>query len=119
MVDQVRIALTPANRLPTALGCVLGGFVPVASYFVAHAEIAYSYHGAAMLSLVLGGLVFSAKTVWQWGRAAFADSWKASGLVLLLEGIMTLSSTQWLGIAALVLLAAVNAIATGVTLSRS
>jgi hypothetical protein len=119
VVEQVRIALTPANRLPTALGCLLGGFVPVASYVVAHNEIAYSWHGWAMLALVVGGLVFSAKTVWQWGNAAFGDPWKATGLVLLLEGIMTLSAIEWLGATALGLLAAINAIATGVTLSRS
>ena len=73
-----------------------------------------------MLILVLGGLLFSAKTVWQWAHQAFAnDAWKATGFVVLLEGVMTLSQIPALAIAALVLLTAINGIATGVVLSKS
>lgn len=119
VVSQVRVALSRQHALPTTIGAVLGGFVPVATYAVAHREIAASTHGYAMLALVMGGLLFSAKTVWQWGRAAFSDPWKATGFVLLLEGVMTLSGQQSVAIAALIVLTSINAIATGVTLSRS
>lgn len=118
VVDQVRIAISRQHLLSTVLGGVLGGFVPIATYAVAHREIAASAHGYAMLALVMGGLLFSAKTVWQWGRLAFNDPWKATGFVLLLEGVMTLSGQQSVAIAALIVLTSINAIATGVTLSR-
>jgi hypothetical protein len=70
-------------------------------------------------ALVAGGLVYSAKTVWQWGRLAFACPWKATGFVLLLEGVMVLSRIEWLSVAALVYLVGINAIATGCLLARS
>lgn len=119
VVEQVRTAFHRKNALATSIGLVFGGFVPVATYYVSHHEVAASAHGYAMLALVIGGLVFSAKTVWQWARAAFADPWKATGFVVLLEGVMTLSGQGALAVAALTLLTAVNAIATGVTLSRA
>lgn len=119
VVAQVRAALHPRARLATLLGCILGGFVPLASYVVAHGEIDATVPLYAQVStlLVLGGLLFSAKTVYTWARAAFDSPAKALGFVVLVEGCLTLSRTHWLGLAALALLVAVNGVATGVTLS--
>jgi uncharacterized membrane protein len=100
--------------LATLVGCVLGGFVPLASYVLAHLPSP----STALWGLVVGGLLFSAKTVWQWGLLAFADPWKASGFVLLIEGVMVLSPVPWLAVTALALLVAINAIATGCTLAQ-
>jgi VIT1/CCC1 family predicted Fe2+/Mn2+ transporter len=121
VVEQVRLALRPKARLATLLGTMLGGFVPLASYVVAHHEIdpadPLTSHSLVCLFLVLGGLAYSAKTVWQWGRIAFQNAFKALGFVVLLEGVMVTSHILWLSIAALVYLMAINGIATGCTLS--
>jgi len=119
VIDQIRTATKAENRLASVAGAIMGGFVPIATFLISHNEVALSVHGIGMLLLVIGGLVFSAKTVWQWANMAFAsDAWKATGFVILLEGVMTLSGITGLSIAALVLLTAVNGIATGVILSQ-
>ena len=69
------------------------------------------------LYLVLGGLAYSAKTVWQWGTVAFQNAFKAFGFVVLLEGVMVTSHILWLSITALVYLMAINGIATGCNLT--
>jgi VIT1/CCC1 family predicted Fe2+/Mn2+ transporter len=118
-VQQVRIALRPRNRLATLLGFTLGGFVPLASFFVAHYELTAATHlyMQPSLYLVLGGLAYSAKTVWQWGKIAFQNAFKAAGFVVLLEGVMVSSHIAWLSIAALVYLMGINGVATGCNLT--
>lgn len=115
VVEQVRTALKDKNRLATVIGFLIGGFPPVASFFVAHVApsgippwMLYASYG-----LVLGGLIFSAKTVWQWCRLAFLCPYKATGFVILAEGVMVTHIIEWLSIASLVYLAAINGVATG------
>jgi hypothetical protein len=98
---------------------LLGGFVPLASFFVAHFELSAitPLYTQRALYLVLGGLAYSAKTVWQWGTLAFQNGFKAFGFVVLLEGVMVTSHILWLSIAALVYLMAINGIATGCNLT--
>lgn len=72
-----------------------------------------------LLLMVVGGLVFSAKTVYEWTRTAFHCRYKAVGFVVLLEGVMVLASSQWLTIAALVYLIVINGIGTGVRLGKA
>lgn len=119
VVDQVRVALRPKNRLAALLGAILGGFVPIASYVLAHHEIAPGTAWALQPApwLVAGGLVYSAKTVFDWARAAFALRAKALGFVVLLEGVMTGSATRALALAALVILVGINAVSAGCQLS--
>lgn len=119
VVDQVRHSLRPTNRLPTALGFLLGGFVPIASFVVAHYELDRGTPLYLQLAsyLVLGGLLYSAKTVYEWGSRAFMNAWKAVGFVVLVEGVMVTSSVPWLGYAALAYLVCINGIATGCTLA--
>lgn len=120
LVEQVRVAFAGENRLALMFGAVFGGFIPVASFYVVHNEVNWEMHGIAMLVIALGALAFSAKTVWQWGNEAFKkDAWKAGGFVLLLEGVMTLSQLLWLGYTALGILTFINAVATGVTVSKT
>lgn len=121
VVKQIREAFTRRNSLGTTIGLLLGGFVPVGSFVLCHHELpriegAWAWRTIALL--VVGGLVFSAKTVWQWSAAAFQDRWKATGFVLLVEGTMVWSHTPWLSYAALGVLVGINGVATGVTLSR-
>jgi hypothetical protein len=119
VVEQVRQAFRPANRLATFVGFLLGGFVPLATYVVAHYEHDLSRPLYAQLTtlLVFGGLFYSARTVFAWGNLAFRAPIKAIGFVVLIEGVMVSSATPWLRVAALAYLVMINGIATGVTLS--
>lgn len=119
VVEQVTLALRPRARLATLMGFLLGGFVPLASYVVAHYEIDYSaplYTQVAVL-LVLGGLVYSARTVYEWGKLAFQSPGKAVGFVVLAEGVMITGHTPWLALSALGYLISINGIATGCNLA--
>jgi len=127
IVRQVRIACDPRHRLAVAIGAVLGAIVPLSVYVVAHTDLdvagalASGHLDAARypaLALVLGGLAYSATTVYQWGRLALGPWYKALGFAVLTEGVMTLSHQTWLAVIALVTLCGINAIATGVTLVR-
>jgi hypothetical protein len=62
------------------------------------------------------GLAYSALTVFDWARVAFRHPVKALGFCGLLEGVMTFSGTQRLGITALTMLIVINGIATGCNL---
>ncbi len=119
VVGQVRAAFAPGARLATAIGAVLGGFVPISTWQVTHHELsaAAPLWQQPLTLLVLGGLLYSATTVFAWGKLAFRSPVKAAGFVVLLEGVLVGSQTPWLSAAALVVLAGVNAIATGATLS--
>lgn len=119
IVSQVRAAFAPGARLAATIGLVFGGSIPIESFHVVHHELPLA-EGAlwwALLGLVAGGLVFSAKTVWQWAMMAFGDPWKATGFVVLQEGVLLLSSTSWLAYGALALLVGVNAVAAACRLS--
>lgn len=119
VVDQVVLALRPGNRLATLLGCILGGVVPIATDVETHLDLDASrplYEQVATF-LVIGGLVFSGKTVFAWAGRAFRDDWKAAGFVLLLEGVMITSNVAVLPLALLRTLVAINGIATGCILS--
>jgi len=119
VVESVRKSLKKENRLATSIGAVLGGFVPASCFVLAHLEIAKEFWYDPKTALVIGGLVFSAKTVYQWGKMAFRDGSKALGFVLLIEGVMIFSGTTWLAHLALALLVGINAVATGAILSDS
>ena len=124
VVDQVRVAFQAGNRLPTAAGFLLGGFVPVATYLSAHYQWvagATTWASFAQLAtlLVVGGLVFSAITVYTWARLAFTVPAKALGFCVLVEGVMTFSTMPALSVAALVYLVLINGIATGTHLAMS
>jgi hypothetical protein len=117
VVEQVRIALRPEFRLATFVGVLLGAIVPLVTFAVAHSELD-PWCADPLWLLVLGGLLFSARTVYVWGCLALGSPVKAAGFTVLIEGAMVLSSQEWLSITALVYLCGINAIATGVTLAR-
>jgi len=109
--------LYTATRSPVALivGLLLGGFVPCMSYHFVHNELDHSIPLLSQIQLyiALGGLIFSAKSVFQWARMAFNDTVKASGFVLLAEGVMTTAKVEYISVTALVFLVIINAVATG------
>jgi hypothetical protein len=110
ILDQISLATRPVNRIAFLIGSILGAFVPLATYTVAHYEVADSN---LKWALVAGGLIYSAITVVQWGRIAFGMWAKSIGFVLLVEGTAVFSSTLALSIAAVTILASINAISTG------
>jgi hypothetical protein len=116
VVAQVRRAFASGNRLAAVVGFLLGGFVPLAVYVVAHSESgAFTGHERAW-TLIAGGLIYSAKTVFEWARLAFTSAFKSVGFVLLLEGVMVTSTTRWLALVALGYLIAINGVATACAL---
>lgn len=108
---------TTARKHPGAavLGLLLGGGVPLAIYFYAH-ELGGNWRDPRA-AIVIGGLLFSAKTVWQWGREAFDCPYKATGYVILMEGVMVTSRNELLSRLALAFLIGINAIATACTIA--
>lgn len=113
VVKQAKIAFQRRNRIATTMGFILGGFVPIASYVLAHVEAPTQ---PMVWILVTGGLIFSAKTVFDWARIALRHPAKALGFVVLTEGIMTFAHTLPLSLAGLAMLVAINGIATGCNL---
>ena len=116
VVTQLKCAIR--NPQAALLGAVIGGMIPWFARTLAHEEIPSAWSNGnhvlvgAMVAVVLGCAVFSALTVYKFGRAAFGDPRKALGFVLALEGVMLVSrgATSTM---ALVLLIAINALANG------
>ena len=113
VIDQIALATKRRNLLATAAGAVLGGFVPFASYTIAHHEVSTN---PAMWTLVVGGLAYSALTVFDWAKIAFKNPVKAVGFVVLLEGVMTFAESPVISYGALGILVCINALATGASL---
>jgi hypothetical protein len=113
IISQIEIAAR--NPLPAVIGALIGALVPSATFMVGHYELVSWTEPKSLI--VLGGLVFSALTVFRWGRLAFGSAAKALGFVILAEGVMTFCSTAWLSIVALGYLVLINAIATGCTIA--
>lgn len=113
VIDQTRIAFS-TSAIGTVVGIILGASIPLTTYMLAHYEMKEFW--SVFTFLVIGGLIFSAKNVFQWGKAAFRDAWKAFGFVALVEGTMVFSKIEWLGYLGLGILIAINAIASGANL---
>jgi hypothetical protein len=112
VVSQIYTAFR--HPVPLLVGGLLGGLVPTGTYTIGHGELTdpVSLQGA----MVLGGLGFSAITVYLWGRQAFGSRVKAACFVLLIELMMSFSHTAWLSAVALSFLIGINAVANGCNL---
>ncbi len=106
---SVTTAFQRKNRRAAIWGFAVGGWAPIASYYIAHTEIKGDYYQPLSL-LVLGALLFSVITVFEWCKAAVNSAIKAAGFVVLLEGVMVFSKIEWLGVSALALLILTNGI---------
>jgi len=116
IIEQVKIAFGKGNRLAAFFGAVLGAIIPASIWFIAHFDIDASKGFQISYALVAAGLMFSAKTVFDWGCMAFKQPLKAFGFVVLIEGIMTFSHLVWLSVVTLIVLMTINGIATGCNL---
>jgi len=113
VISQIRIA--GANPLPLTIGALLGALVPVGTFTLWHEEIT-SWQDIRTI-FFLGGLMFSAITVFRWGQRAYGSTPKAFFFVLLAEGLMSFSETTWLSLGALGYLVCINAVANGCNLA--
>ncbi len=122
VIFQVKRAFKKGNRLATFVGLLLGGFVPLSIYCVSHApgfsfDVLSSAGSRGPVTLVFGGLCYSANTVFTWAKMAFSSVVKSLGFCLILEGVMCTTTIHWLAVLSLAYLIAINAIATGCNLS--
>lgn len=109
IVDQIVRAFRPRHRLAMIIGFILGGFMPLASFFLK----VESASEPRLWILIGGALAFSAITVFEWTRRAFQNPIKAIGFVLVLDGVMVFSHNHYLSCAALFILVFINGTASG------
>ena len=120
VVSQLECAIK--NPHAALIGAVIGGLVPWFGRTLAHEEIPDAWTSGstalalAMLAVVLGCAVFSAISVYKFGKAAFGDAKKALGFTLALEGVMLVSQGATSNMA-LVVLIAINAVANGAVIA--
>lgn len=108
VIQQIKRAFLPGARLAAWVGLIIGGIIPVFTFTLAHFDVqAHHWHWV----LVLGGLIYSAETVFHWARAAFGHPSKALGFVVLLEGVLAFCTILSLAFTALMVLVFINAIA--------
>ncbi len=110
-VEQVRLTFRSDRRLSAFMGCLIGGFIPAATFVVVHYEVRSE---PWLWAFVVAGLYFSALSVFHWAKQAFTLTQKAVGFVVLLEGVVSFSRTPWLAATGLVVLVGINGISTAV-----
>ena len=123
---QLTLACQKENRLAVTIAALMGCVVPLMVGFVSHAlPSVYSLTSPVFWTLALmcaGGCAFSFKSVYQWGVLAFSDRAKAIGFAFLLEGMLVMSgmveltTIQVLGYVAQGYLVLINAISCGTSL---
>lgn len=116
-----------ANRWRGAGGAIVGGFVPLASWITVHAALdidamlagkGWTILTCILVAAVIGALVFSAGTVYEYCLRAFRGKRaKSAAFVVLVEVLMTFVPLWPLSVAALVILAAINGIQTARTMA--
>lgn len=91
---------------------IAAGFLPVASYVIAHIE---AQSNPMLYALVAAALIYSAPTLatwamrWTGGKGGWNIA-KACGFTVLLEGVMVLSHIIWLSLTGLAILVSINAV---------
>ena len=116
VVTQLECAFR--NPHAALIGALIGGLVPWFGRTLAHDQVPAAWATGStslaltMVAVVLGCALFSALSVYKFGKAAFGDSKKALGFVVALEGVMIVSTgaTSTVALAVLVL---INAVANG------
>ena len=86
------------------LAAVSAGFLPLASYRLAHADTLAWY----LYPLIVCALVFSAKSLAEWADKWCHDKVKAWAFTALLEGVMVLSPDPYLSGFGVGLLVSIN-----------
>jgi hypothetical protein len=116
IVTQLECAIRRPQA--TLIGALVGGIVPWFARTLAHDQLPAAWSAgnsalaAVMLAVVIGCALFSAITVYKFGRATFNDSRKALGFVAAIEGVMLVSTGATSNVALFVLIL-INALANG------
>lgn len=118
-VEKVKMATHKNKRVAFILGAIAGGFVPVASYCIAHLQIPQAEGFISFVSwlMVIGGLIYSALSVYDFGKQAFGSSAKAVGFVMITELVLVFGQLEWLCYGALAILVGINSVIAGVNLA--
>lgn len=103
---QLRVSAARKRNLNKSFASLAAGFLPIASYVLAHYE---SKTTPELWILVAFALLFSAPTLAAWAQKWCVHQYKAWGFTGLLEGVMVLSHTQALSYAGLAILVLINA----------
>ena len=120
VVTQLECAIRRPQA--TLIGALVGGLVPWFARTLAHDQLPAAWSSGnqglalVMLAVILGCAVFSAITVYKFGRSTFGDTRKALGFVLAIEGVMLVSTGATSNVA-LVVLIAINALANGAAIA--
>src|SRR5574341_861799 len=96
VVTQLECAIRRPQA--TLIGALVGGIVPWFARTLAHDQLPAAWSAgntalaAVMLAVVMGCALFSAVTVYKFGRATFGCTKKALGFVLAIEGVVVVST---------------------------
>jgi hypothetical protein len=104
----VSLSKSDVRTLGQFIAAIAAGFLPLASYILAHVE---AKHTPGMWVLVAAALMFSAPTLVEWAQKWCKSVYKAAGFTCLLEGVMVFSGTQWLALCGLAILMGINCVA--------
>lgn len=107
----------PEHPLAAAVGGVVGGWIPYVSIRYSHELGAFDWRDWHWVA-VLGALVFSAITVFEWMSACFENTLKAVGFTVVTETVMICSHDPWLHWPALAILILINATNSAYLISR-
>ena len=116
IVTQLECAIRRPQA--TLIGALVGGIVPWFARALAHDQLPAAWTAGnsalalVMLAVVIGCALFSAVTVYKFGRATFNDTRKALGFVAAIEGVMLVSTGATSNVALFVLIL-INALANG------
>lgn len=104
--SPIKVSAAQKRSIGQLCAAIASGFLPVASYVMAHHE---SKGNPLLWVLVAAALMFSAPTLVDWAKKWCGNIYKAVGFTVLLEGVMVFSTTTWLSYVGLVILVAINA----------
>lgn len=99
-----RAASRPIRTAGQMLAAIAAGFLPFASYRLAHADTLAWY----LYPLIVCALVFSAKSLAEWADRWCHDKVKAWAFTALLEGVMVLAPDPYLSGFGVGLLVSIN-----------
>jgi hypothetical protein len=104
--SPIKVTAAQKRSIGQMCAAIASGFLPVASYVMAHVE---AKTNPLLWVLVAAALMFSAPTLVDWAKKWCGSTYKAVGFTVLLEGVMVFSSTAWLSYTGLAILVAINA----------
>lgn len=96
---KIKLKAAEVRTIGQGIAAVAAGFLPIASYCMAHMEVS---DRPLMWALVAAGLAFSAPTLSEWAERWCRGKYKAWGFTVLLEGVMIFSVNDYLALAILV-----------------